>query len=116
MTKADKGRVALRAFFKIAKVWLLTDEEQLCILGQPDNETFDAWRRDEGAVVAKDTLERISSVLGIFHAINSLVPDKQIAADWVRSPNDRVIEENWSARRPKKSGNRVLRPKLFESF
>ena len=91
MTKVDKGQIALQAFFKIAKIWRLTDEEQLCILGQPDNETFDAWRREEGSVVARDTLERVSYVLGIFQAINTLLPDKQIAADWVRSPNGAPI-------------------------
>lgn len=91
MTKVEKGQIALQTFFKIAKILRLTDEEQLCILGQPDNETFDAWRRDEGSVVARDTLERISYVLGIFQAINTLLPDKQVAADWVRCPNDAPI-------------------------
>ena len=42
MTKVDRDRVALRAFFNIAKVWGLTDDEQLSILGQPDQTTFDA--------------------------------------------------------------------------
>ena len=97
MTKVEKDRIALRVFFKIAKVWRLTDEEQLCILGQPDTETFDAWRRNEGAVVAKDTLERISYVLGIFQAINTLLSDKQVAADWIYRPNDAPFFGNASA-------------------
>lgn len=91
MTKTDKGHVALRAFFKIAKVWGLTEEEQLAILGQPDQTTFDAWRREDATAVTRDTLERISYVLGIFQAINTLLPDKEIAAEWVRKPNNAPI-------------------------
>lgn len=97
MTKVDKDQIALRAFFKIAKVWRLTDDEQLCILGQPDQATFDAWRRDEGLVVARDTLERISYVLGIFQAVNTLLPNKQIATEWVRRPNQAPVFGGTSA-------------------
>lgn len=48
-------------------------------------------------MVARDTLERISYVLGIFRAINTLLPDKQIAADWVRRPNDASVFSGASA-------------------
>lgn len=91
MTNLDRGRVALRGFFNIAKMWGLTEEEQLSILGQPDRETFDAWRREDVTSVERDTLERISYVLGIFRAINTLLPDKKIAAEWVRKPNSAEI-------------------------
>lgn len=91
MTNADKNRVALRAFFNITKVWGLTEEEQLLILGQPAQTTFEAWRREEPSSVARDTLERISYVVGIYQAINSLLPDKAIAAEWVRKPNNAPI-------------------------
>lgn len=91
MTNLDKGRVALRAFFNIAQVWELTEEEQLIILGQPDQATFDAWRREEVSFLERDTLERISYVLGIFKAINTLLPDKRIAAEWMRKPNSAGI-------------------------
>ena len=91
MTKVDRDRIALRAFFNIAKVWGLTEDEQLSILGQPDQTTFDAWRHGEGLALAKDTLERISYVLGIFQGINTLLPDKEIAAAWIRQPNDAPI-------------------------
>lgn len=91
MTKADKGRIALRAFFNIAKLWGLTEEEQLLILGQPAKSTFEAWRREEPSSVARDTLERISYVVGIYQAINSLLSDKEIAAEWVRKPNSAPI-------------------------
>ena len=88
MTKSDRGRVALRAFFNIARIWGLTEDEQLRILGEPCQATFEAWRREEQSDTSRDTLERISYVLGIFQAINTLLPNKEIAAAWVRKPNN----------------------------
>lgn len=105
MTKAENTRVALRAFFNIAKVWDLNDEEQRLILGEPDQPTFDAWRREEVAPVARDTLERISYVLGIFKAINTLLPDREIAAEWVRKPNSAAIFGGSSALDRMTAGN-----------
>jgi len=105
MTRVDKDRVALRAFFNIANVWGLTDDEQLSILGQPDQATLDAWRYGEGPALARDTLERISYVLGIFQGINTLLPDKEIAAAWVRQPNDAPIFGGISALDKMTSGN-----------
>ena len=66
---------------------------------------FYAWRHDEGSVVGRDTLERISYVLGIFQAINTLLPDKQIAADWVRRPNDAPVFGGASALDRMMAGN-----------
>ena len=66
---------------------------------------MDAWRRDEGSVVGRETLERISYVLGIFQAINTLLPDKQIAAAWVRRPNDTLIFGGASALDRMMAGN-----------
>ena len=105
MMRVDKDRVALRAFFNIAKVWGLTDDEQLNILGQPDQSTFKTWRHGEGPALAKDTLERISYVLGIFQGINTLLPDKEIAAAWVRQPNDAPIFGGISALDRMTAGN-----------
>ena len=105
MTNLDKGRVALRAFFNIAKVWGLAEEEQLLILGQPAQTTFEAWRREEPSSVTRDTLERISYVVGIYQAINSLLPDKEIAAEWVRKPNSDPIFGGGSAVNRMTAGN-----------
>ena len=105
MIKADKSRVALRAFSNIAKVWSLTEEEQVLILGEPAQATFDAWRREETAEVTKDTIERISYVLGIFRAINTLLPNKELAAEWVRRPNNAPIFAGTSAVERMTAGN-----------
>jgi hypothetical protein len=41
--------------------------------------------------VPRDSLERISYVLGIFKALQVLFPVPQIADDWVRQPNNAPI-------------------------
>lgn len=102
---AEMGPVAIRAFFKIANLWGLTEEEQLAILGQPDPTTFDAWCQGHVEGVARDTLERISYVLGIFQAINILLPNKEVAVEWVRKPNDAPIFGGASAIERMAAGN-----------
>ncbi|MBL4717585.1 MAG: DUF2384 domain-containing protein [Erythrobacter sp.] len=105
MRKTDSGRVAFRAFFKIAKIWGLTKKEQLRMLGEPEHTTFDAWRRGHQTEIGRDTLERISYVLGIYRAINTLLPDKKIAAAWIRKPNDAPIFGGASAADRMAAGN-----------
>ena len=105
MMKVDRDRVALRAFFNIAKVRGLTEDEQLSISGQPDQTPFDAGRHGGGLAPAKDTLERIWYVLGIFQGINTLLPDKEIAAAWVRQPDNASIFGGSSALDRMTAGN-----------
>lgn len=102
---SDHGRVALRAFFEIAKQWELNDIEMLRLLGQPDDDVIDAWSNDEGPDVSKDTLERISYILGIFKAINILLPIPERANAWMRKPNRAPIFGGRSALDRMTAGN-----------
>jgi hypothetical protein len=80
--------VGLRAFGRIAEAWGLTVDEQLALLGQPPRSTYFAWRKQpEKAVVSRDTLERISNILGIYKSLQILLPDAAAADAWVRQPN-----------------------------
>ena len=101
----DHGRLALRAFFEIAKQWELDDLERLRLLGQTDHNVVDAWANDEGPDVSKDTLERISYILGIFKAINILLPIPERANAWMRKPNRAPIFGGQSALERMKAGN-----------
>lgn len=78
---------ALRAFFRIAELWGLTVGEQMTLLGITARSTYFKWKKDAGALLPKDTLERISYVLGIYKALQILLPDEKAADDWVRRPN-----------------------------
>ncbi len=78
----------LRAFERIAQAWQLNVEEQLCLLGQPPRSTFFAWRKQpERASLPRDTLERLSYLLGIWKSLQILLPDAAAADTWVREPN-----------------------------
>ena len=78
----------LRAFGRIAEAWGLSVDEQLCLLGQPPRSTFFAWRKQpERATLPRDTLERLSNLLGIYKSLQILLPDTAAADAWVRQPN-----------------------------
>jgi Protein of unknown function (DUF2384) len=78
----------LRAFARIAQAWGLTVDEQLNLLGQPPRSTFFAWRKHpEKAALPRDTLERLSNILGIYKSLQILLPDAAAADAWVRQPN-----------------------------
>jgi len=50
-------------------VWGLSSEEQMMLLGLTSCSTLFNWRRDPEVSLSKDTLERISYVLGIYEAL-----------------------------------------------
>ena len=84
---ADLGGPALRTFFNLAKTWGLSEQEQMKLLGLSSRSTLHAWKGGRVSKVSRDTLERISYLLGIFKAINVLLPDTTRADEWVRLPN-----------------------------
>ncbi len=78
----------LRAFERIAGAWGLSVDEQLTLLGQPPRSTFFAWRKHpEKAALPRDTLERLSNLLGIYKALQILLPEPAASDAWVRKPN-----------------------------
>ncbi len=88
--KPDRKKLsapALRAFFRIAELWQLRLEEQMNLLGLTNRSTLTNWRRDPEVSLPKDTLERISYVLGIYKALQILLPDAQAADAWVKQAN-----------------------------
>ncbi len=78
---------ALRTFFRIADLWALSVEEQMTLLGTTSRSTFFKWKRAKDVTLPKDTLERISYILGIYKALQVLLPDEQAADAWIRKPN-----------------------------
>lgn len=85
--RADVDTVALKAFFNLAAEWGLRREEQVTLLGSPSQRTFYRWRAGKVSGLPADTLERISVLLGIYKAINILLPVRERAAAWIKRPN-----------------------------
>lgn len=81
------GGPALRTFFGIARAWKLSEAEQMKLLGLGSRSTFQSWKADRVTRVGRDVLERISYVLGIFQAINIILPLPERADAWMRKPN-----------------------------
>lgn len=82
------GGPGLRAFANIAEAWGLTVVEQLQLLGIASRSTFFKWRREPSPRLPRDTLERLSYLLGIYKSLQILLPDPKAADEWVRKPND----------------------------
>lgn len=89
--KPDAREIAaagLRAFFNIARDWGLATDEQMVLLGSPGRSTFFKWKAaPESAELKRDTLERLSYLLGIYKALQILLPDAAAADAWVKKPN-----------------------------
>ncbi len=83
----ELGPAALRTFFRIARVWGLEVEEQKTLLGMTSSSTYYKWRKEPPSRVSPDMLERISYVLGIYKALQILLPDERLADRWIRQPN-----------------------------
>lgn len=86
-TPPELGEAALTGFFHIAESWGLSTAEQMVLLGDPPRSTFFAWKKAPKTALSKDTLERISYILGIWKALRILIPDDRQALAWVKKPN-----------------------------
>jgi hypothetical protein len=84
---AALGGPGLRAFANIAEAWGLSVAEQLQLLGIASRSTFFKWRRELQPRLPRDTLERLSYLLGIYKSLQILLPDPKAADEWIRKPN-----------------------------
>jgi len=85
------GGAGLRAFFNIARIWKLTEAQQLRLLGLTVRSTLFAWKGKaaKGPVrLGPDTLERLGNLVGIWKALAILFPQDEIADRWIHGPND----------------------------
>lgn len=96
---------ALRTFFKIAEAWDLNVDDQRILLGEPSRSTFFKWKKHGLGQLSHDTLERISYILGIYKALQILLPNKEAADQWIKKPNDAELFSGKSALDRMLSGN-----------
>ena len=96
---------ALRSFFRLAEAWKLRAAEQRRLLGDPPESTFYKWKREQGGSLGRDTLERISYLLGIWKSLQILFPDPAQADAWLHKPNAAPLFGGHSALERMLSGN-----------
>lgn len=89
---------ALEAFFNIAKLWGLSTVQQRVLLGSVPQSTFFKYQKTPAAArLSRDTLERISHLVGIFKALNVVLPRNEAADAWVKRPNGAALFKGRSA-------------------
>lgn len=82
----------LPAIFAIFKQWGLTGAQQMTLLGLSNEKTLYNWKsQPEKAKLTRDLLERTSYILGIYKSLELLLPDPQLAAQWLTTPNDNPL-------------------------
>ena len=81
------SQAGLKTFFRIADLWKLSPDEQMTLLGITARSTFYAWKKNANVLLPKDTLERLSYVMGIYKGLQILLPSTEAADGWVRKPN-----------------------------
>ena len=79
----------LRAFFRIADTWHLSNAQAMKLLGGPARSTFQKWKAGDtkGITPSRDLAVRLSIVLGIFKALEIIYQRADHADRWVREPN-----------------------------
>lgn len=106
VTTGAMSAAAMRAFGNIASLWQLGLDQQLTLLGDPPRSTYYKWKKDpSGAHLGRDTLERVSYILGIYKALQILLPDEKAADGWIRRPNAAPLFGGKSALDRMLSGN-----------
>lgn len=97
---------ALQAFFSLSDRWGLHAKEERTLLGEPAESTFFNWKASKSASkLNRDTLERISYLMGIYKALNILLPSEQAANEWLKKPNDAPLFGGESALNRMLGGN-----------
>ena len=67
------------------------------LLGVTARSTYFKWKKYAQGHLPKDTLERISYVLGIYKALQILLPDGKAADAWIKKPNSAPLFRGKSA-------------------
>ena len=102
---AQMASGALRTFFRIANAWGLSTRETRVLLGFPPESTFYKWKSGKVGGVPRDLLERLSYLLGIYKALEILLPAPHAADAWVKKPNSAPLFGGRSALDVMLSGN-----------
>lgn len=83
----DMSAAAMRTYPNIARDWGLKEHEAALLLGVPDS-TYRRWHNaPENARLNVNQLERMSMILGIYKALQILLPRTDAANSWLRRPN-----------------------------
>ena len=89
-SESDRERLSdagFEAFLNIATLWKLSVKEQVTLLGLNSTSKYYRWKNNPNLNLPEEVLERISYILGIFKALQILLPDINASDQWVKQPN-----------------------------
>jgi hypothetical protein len=79
-----KGHVALKGFFGFCREWGCTEEEMMQMLGGVSQSTLARYQALPQAKLSRNTLERISYILGIYESLRVMYPTAERANRRIR--------------------------------
>ena len=84
---AKAGQVALKFFFNLMDKWNCTLEQQMVLLGSIGRSTLYKYRQLPEVRLPRDTLERVSYLMGIHKSLRILFGDKPSTYEWIKKAN-----------------------------
>lgn len=81
-----KAQAGLTAFFSIAEELGLDTAQQRNLLGEPSRTLFFEWKKTRQGKLSRDTLERLSYLIGIYKALGILFSRERVA-EWLKNAN-----------------------------
>ena len=84
-TKA--GQVALKFFFNLMEKWDCTVEQQMVLLGSIGRSTLYKYRQLPEVRLPRDTMERVSYLMGIHKSLRILFGDKPSTYELIKKAN-----------------------------
>lgn len=86
-TEGNVRQVAVKAFFRIAEMWKLSEEQQMVLLGL-DKESFGELKEKLADYpLTEEAVLRISCLLGIYRYLQLLLSDTYSQDKWMTTPN-----------------------------
>lgn len=87
----NRMAAALRTVFKILKAWNIKVGDWSVLLGVSEA-TVHRWKANpESAGNSRDLIERLSYILGIYKALQILLPNDTASDSWVKRPNSALF-------------------------
>jgi uncharacterized protein (DUF2384 family) len=81
------ARAGLKALDRMARHWQLTADQQRTLLGDLPKTTYYGLLKGTGRSVSRDTLERLSLLLGIWANLEILLPKPEASWQWLQRPH-----------------------------
>jgi uncharacterized protein (DUF2384 family) len=81
------AQAGLKALSRMAGHWTLTVVQQRRLLGGLPRTTYNALLKGTGRAVSRDTLERLSLLMGIWANLEILLPEATASRHWMTRPH-----------------------------